>query len=163
MEESASSFSAIFNGKKHTLCLQDAEIEITNGKCSIKGHAAFLREDCPGGYHYVLSQRSKFLWVFFYIVGIISINGFILVVQDVRTSLFWEKSMLTTRFLPPPMFSCLLLLLILTVPSPKFLTTPTSAHRRSPTRKSVRRSPIMLNVNLVIIIYIINLLLVYVF
>ncbi|KAJ6895232.1 hypothetical protein NC651_021660 [Populus alba x Populus x berolinensis] len=48
-KRSASSFSAIFNGKKHTLCLQDAEIEFANGKCSIKGQAAFLREVCPGG------------------------------------------------------------------------------------------------------------------
>ncbi|KAJ6965685.1 hypothetical protein NC652_003542 [Populus alba x Populus x berolinensis] len=54
MEESSSSFSAIFNAKKNTLYLQDAEIEITNGKCLIKGQAAFLREDCPGG----ISQRS---------------------------------------------------------------------------------------------------------
>ena len=130
----------------------------------LKVKRPFFARIAPGGYHYVLSQRSKFLWCFFfYIVGIISINGFILVVQDVQTSLFREKSMLKTRFLPPPMLPCLLLLLILTVPSPKFLTTPTSAHRRSPTRKSVKRSPILLNVNLVIIIYIINLLLVYVF
>jgi len=54
MEESSSSFSAIFNAKKSTLCLHEAEIEITNGKCFIRGQAAFLREECPTG----ISSRS---------------------------------------------------------------------------------------------------------
>jgi hypothetical protein len=45
MEESSSSFSAIFNAQKNTLCLHEAELEITNGKCFIRGQAAFLRED----------------------------------------------------------------------------------------------------------------------
>lgn len=54
MEESSGSFSAIFNAKKSTLCLHEAEIEITNGKCLIRGQAAFLREECPTG----ISLRS---------------------------------------------------------------------------------------------------------
>ncbi|KAL9373055.1 hypothetical protein Peur_035299 [Populus x canadensis] len=49
MEESSSSFPEIFNPKKSTLCVHDAEIEITSDKCLIRGQAAFLGEDCPTG------------------------------------------------------------------------------------------------------------------
>jgi hypothetical protein len=49
MEESSSSFPEIFNAKKSTLCVRDAEIEITSDKCLIRGQAAILGEDCPTG------------------------------------------------------------------------------------------------------------------
>jgi len=49
MEESSGSFSAVFNAKKSTICFHEAEIEITNGKCLIRGQVAFLRERCPTG------------------------------------------------------------------------------------------------------------------
>eukprot|EP00258_Populus_trichocarpa_P010819 XP_002318892.3 uncharacterized protein LOC7453985 [Populus trichocarpa] len=49
MEESSSSFPEIFNAKKSTLCVHNAEIEITSDKCLIRGQAAFLGEDCPRG------------------------------------------------------------------------------------------------------------------
>ena len=78
MEESSGSFSAIFNAKKSTLCLHEAEIEITNGKCLIRGQAAFLREECPTGISLRSFSEKQVVHVIFfvYIVRIIS-NGFI--------------------------------------------------------------------------------------
>jgi hypothetical protein len=49
MEESSNSFSVIFTAQKSTLCMHEAEIEIMNGKCFIRGQAAFLREECSMG------------------------------------------------------------------------------------------------------------------
>jgi len=82
MEESSNSFSAIFNVQKSTLCLHEAEIEIMNGKCFIKGQAAFLREDImPYEDIITVFLRRKVScscgFFFVYTVEIISINGFI--------------------------------------------------------------------------------------
>jgi hypothetical protein len=49
MEESSGSFSAVFNAKKNTIFFHEAEIEITNGKCLIRGTTTLLRERCPTG------------------------------------------------------------------------------------------------------------------
>jgi hypothetical protein len=49
MEESSGTFSAVFNAKKNTIFFHEAEIEITNGKCLIRGTTTFLRERCPTG------------------------------------------------------------------------------------------------------------------
>ncbi|XP_011009510.1 PREDICTED: uncharacterized protein LOC105114614 isoform X1 [Populus euphratica] len=49
MEESSGSFSDVSNAKRSTVCLHDAEIKITNGKCSIRGQVVFLPAKCPTG------------------------------------------------------------------------------------------------------------------
>ncbi|KAL9344640.1 hypothetical protein Peur_062315 [Populus x canadensis] len=122
MEESSSSFSAIFNAKKSTLCLHEAEIEITNGKCFIRGQAAFLREECPTG----ISSRS------FSEENGAKCSDFI-IPREVHVD---EVGAATS------MLSWLLLLHILTVPpAPDLLTPPLSTLRKSPTRKSVSRHP----------------------
>ncbi|KAG6762890.1 hypothetical protein POTOM_033417 [Populus tomentosa] len=43
------SFSTIFNAKKSTLCIRDAEIKITSGKCVIRGQAVVVPEECRSG------------------------------------------------------------------------------------------------------------------
>jgi hypothetical protein len=54
MDEASSSFSAIFNAKKSIVCIHDVELEITNEKCTIKGHATVLPERC----HRSISMNS---------------------------------------------------------------------------------------------------------
>jgi hypothetical protein len=48
MDEAFSSFSTIFTTKRSVVCIHDVELEITNEKCTIKGHVAVLLRDVLG-------------------------------------------------------------------------------------------------------------------
>ena len=47
MEEASFSLSTVFTGRKRTICFYNAELEITNEKCLIRGHVTVLLERCP--------------------------------------------------------------------------------------------------------------------
>ncbi|KAJ6906226.1 hypothetical protein NC652_023854 [Populus alba x Populus x berolinensis] len=115
------SFSTIFNAKKSTLCIRDAEIKITSGKCVIRGQAVVVPEECRSGISIrSFSDGNGAKCTEFIVPKDVSVDEEVPATPNVAVAVAPSYPLLA---------------------GPKLLTPPPRRLRESPTRKSVSRHP----------------------